>query len=97
MPIPIGNDMASRITLDRSDGKALIYTFLTVGVTLTSTAGTADFALAVLLVQSLCLAIVVAVFCQWSVYYWFPEDLVDVDSKDAGPEKAKPVGNNNSN
>jgi hypothetical protein len=78
-------------------GKALVGTFLTVGVTLISAAGTADFALAVFIVQSLCLAIIVAVFCQWSVYFWFPEDPVSIDAKDVGTEKEKPVGNNNSN
>ena len=43
-------------------GQALVGTFLTVGVTLISAAGAADFALAVIIIQSLCLAIIVAVF-----------------------------------
>ena len=78
-------------------GQALAGTFLSVGVTLISAAGAADFALAVTIIQSLCLAIIVAVFCQWSVYFWFPEDPVGVDVKDAGAEKEKPASSDNSN
>jgi hypothetical protein len=55
-------------------GKALLGTFLTMGFTLISAAGTVDFALATTLIQSLVVGITIAVVCQWLVYPWFPED-----------------------
>ena len=55
-------------------GKALLGTFLIMGFTLISAAGTVDFALATTLIQSLVVGIVLAVVCQWLVYPWFPED-----------------------
>ena len=55
-------------------GKALIGTFLTMGFTLISAAGTVDFALATTIIQSLVIGIMLAIVCQWLVYPWFPED-----------------------
>jgi hypothetical protein len=55
-------------------GKALLGTFLTIGFTLISAAGTVDFALATTLIQSLVIGMTTAVVCQWLVYPWFPED-----------------------
>jgi len=55
-------------------GKALLGTFLIMGFTLISAAGTVDLALATTLIQSLVVGIVLAVVCQWLVYPWFPED-----------------------
>ncbi len=55
-------------------GKALLGTFLTVGFTLISAAGTVSFALATTLIQSLVVGITLAIVCQWLVYPWFPED-----------------------
>jgi len=62
-------------------GKALDGTFLTLGVTLVSAAGVFDFAFAATLIVALSLAIVVAVFCQWAVYFWFPENALVIDKK----------------
>jgi len=55
-------------------GKALLGSFLTMGFTLISAAGTVDFALATTLIQSLVIGITIAIVCQWMVYPWFPED-----------------------
>jgi uncharacterized membrane protein YccC len=55
-------------------GKALLGTFLTIGFTLISAAGTVSFSLATLVIQGLALGISAAVFCQWMIYPWFPED-----------------------
>lgn len=55
-------------------GKALVGTFLTVGITLISAAGTVDYGLAVIVIQALVLGIALAIVCQWVVYPWFPED-----------------------
>jgi hypothetical protein len=55
-------------------GKALFGTFLTIGFTLISAAGTVSFSLATMVIQGLVLGISVAVLCQWLVYPWFPED-----------------------
>jgi hypothetical protein len=64
-------------------GKVLDGTFLTLGVTLVSAAGVFDFAFAAALIIALSLAIVVAVFCQWAVYFWFPENVLVTDKKKA--------------
>jgi len=55
-------------------GKALVGTFLTVGFTLISAAGTLSFALATTVIQSLVLGIALAVVCHRLVYLLFPED-----------------------
>lgn len=56
-------------------GKALVGSFLTVGFTLISAAGTLSFSLATTVIQALVLAIGLAVVCHRLVYPWFPEDL----------------------
>jgi hypothetical protein len=66
-------------------GKVLFGTFLTIGFTLISAAGTVSYSLATLVIQSLVLGIGVAVLCQWIVYPWFPED---------SPAAAKPEHKN---
>ncbi len=55
-------------------GKGLVGAFLTVGITLISAAGIVSDQLATTVVQDLLLSIVLAIFCQWLVYPWFPED-----------------------
>ena len=55
-------------------GKALLGTFLTIGFTLISAAGTVSFALATAVIQSLVFGIALAILCQWLVYPWFAED-----------------------
>lgn len=59
--------------------KVLVGTFLTVGITLISAAGVANFSLAVTVIQALALGIAIAAICQWLVYPWFPEDSVTTD------------------
>jgi len=65
-------------------GKVLNGTFLTFGVTLVSAAGVYDFAFAATLIMALSLGIVVAVFCQWVVYFWFPENVPLADKTKTG-------------
>ncbi len=60
--------------LSVNQGKALVGTFLTIGFTLISAAGTISFDLATTVIQSLVFAISLAVICHWLVYPWFPED-----------------------
>lgn len=55
-------------------GKGLVGTLFAVGFTLIPAAGTVDFALAVVVIQSLVFAVALAIACQWVVYPWFPED-----------------------
>jgi len=78
-------------------GKALVGTFLTMGVTLISAAGVASFSLAFTIVQALVLAIIIAVTCQWLVYYWFPENAVAGDAAVDEDEVDKPVASSQSN
>ena len=70
--VTLGLYLSFYLTVHR--GKALLGTFLTMGFTLISAAGTVDFALATTLIQSLVVGITIAVVCQWLVYPWFPED-----------------------
>ena len=78
-------------------GKALIGTFLTMGVTMISAAGVASFSLAFTIVQALVFAIIIAVTCQWLVYYWFPENAVTRDAPSEENEADKPVASTQSN
>jgi hypothetical protein len=78
-------------------GKALVGTFLTMGVTLISAAGVASFSLAFTIVQALVLAIIIAVSCQWLVYFWFPENSVVGDAASEEDEADKPVASSQSN
>jgi len=73
-------------------GKALLGTFLTIGFTLISAAGTVSFALATAVIQSLVFGIALAILCQWLVYPWFPEDPAP-----AKPAKAPNAGAEQSN
>lgn len=54
-------------------GKPLLGTFLTVGFTLISVAGSVDYLLATTVIKSLLLALATAVVCQWLVYPFFPD------------------------
>jgi hypothetical protein len=69
--VATGLYLAMYLTLIR--GKRLFGTFLTVGFTLISVAGSLSDALATTLILSLVLAIATAVTCQWLVYPLFPE------------------------
>jgi len=64
-------------------GKVLFGTFLTIGVSLISAAGTISFSLAIVVIQGLAVGIGVAVLCQWIIYPWFPEDPVSASKKPA--------------
>lgn len=79
--VALGLYLSAYVTINL--GKALVGTLLTVGVTLISAAGTLNYLLALTVIQSLVLGIGVAIFCQWVVYPWFPED-------EALPGKGKP-------
>ncbi len=70
--VALGLYLSSYLTVNM--GKALFGTFLTIGFTLISAAGTVSFSLASLVIQALVIGIAVAVVCQWLVYPWFPED-----------------------
>jgi hypothetical protein len=82
--VAIGLYFSTYLTVHR--GKALIGTFLTIGFTLISAAGTLDFGLAVTVIKALVLGIVVAVICQWVVYPWFPEDRATARAPKAVPD-----------
>jgi len=70
--VAVGLYLSSYLTVNM--GKALFGTFLTVGFTLISAAGTVSFTLATMVIQSLVFGIAVAVICLWLVYPWFAED-----------------------
>ncbi len=70
--VAVGIYFSFYLTVNKS--KALIGTFLTVGITLISAAGTIDFTVATTVIQSLVFGIATAVICNWLVYPFFPED-----------------------
>lgn len=88
--VALGLYFSFHLTVNK--GQALIGAFLTIGFTLISVAGTASFALATTVIQSLVLGIILAILCQWVVYPWFPEEPVP-----PGPAAAKPVPGEQSN
>ena len=70
--VTLGLYLSSYLTVNMD--KALFGTFLTIGFTLISAAGTVSFTLATMVIQGLAIGIAVAVICQWLIYPWFPED-----------------------
>jgi len=64
--------VANYVTLNL--GKQPLGSLLVIGITLISAMGLLDFAIALLLIQALCINIAIAVICQWLVYPLFPED-----------------------
>lgn len=70
--VALGLYFSSYVTVNM--GKALVGTFLTVGITLITAAGTLSSALGIAVIQSLVIGIALAVVCQRLVYPWFPED-----------------------
>jgi hypothetical protein len=69
--VAAGLYLSMYLTLIR--GKRLLGTFLTIGFTLISVAGSLSSVLATTIIASLVLAIATAVLCQWVVYPLFPE------------------------
>ena len=70
--VAVGLYFSTYLTVHK--GKVLFGTFLTVGLTLISAAGTISFSLAFMVIQGLAVGAGVAVLCQWIIYPWFPED-----------------------
>ena len=70
--VAVGLYFSSYLTVNNS--KSPVGTLLTVGFTLIPAAGTVNFSVAVVVLQSLVLGIGLAIICQWLVYPWFPED-----------------------
>ncbi|MFK8040780.1 DUF2955 domain-containing protein [Congregibacter sp.] len=64
-------------------GKRLLGTFLTIGFTLISVAGSVDYLLATTVIKSLALGIFSAVLCQWIVYPFFPEQATSATPQEA--------------
>ncbi|MCU7800360.1 MAG: DUF2955 domain-containing protein [gamma proteobacterium symbiont of Lucinoma myriamae] len=71
----IGLYLSSYLTVNLS--KNLPGTFLAVGVTMISAAGTVNDSLATTIIQALVLGIIIAVICQSLIYPFFPEDPPD--------------------
>lgn len=71
MLVALGLYLSMYLTVIR--GKRLLGTFLTVGFTFISIAGTVDTLLATAIIWSLVLSLALAVVCQWLVYPFFPE------------------------
>jgi len=68
----IGLYLSSYLTVNLN--KHLPGTFLAMGITMISAAGTVSYSLSSLIVQALVLGIMIAVLSQTLVYYFFPED-----------------------
>ena len=80
--VAVGLYFSAYLTINR--GKALLGTFLTIGFTLISAAGTVSYPLAVTVIHALVFGIGLAIVCQWIVYPWFPEN-------PAPPNKTRPA------
>jgi len=55
-------------------GKGSVGAMLTIGVAMITMIGQVSYALAVLIISELLIAIAIAIVCQWVVYPWFPEN-----------------------
>ena len=81
--VAFGIYLSSYLTINM--GKMLFGTFMTIGFTMISAAGTVNFAIATSVIQALVIGISVAVICHWAVYPFFPEE--------PAPDASKPAGN----
>ncbi|MEJ2309888.1 MAG: DUF2955 domain-containing protein [Gammaproteobacteria bacterium] len=72
--VAFGVYLSSYLTINM--GKMLFGTFMTIGFTLISAAGSLSFAIATSVIQALVVGISVAVVCHWIIYPLFPEDPV---------------------
>jgi hypothetical protein len=70
--VAFGVYLSSYLTINM--GKMLFGTFMTIGFTLISAAGSLNFAIATSVIQALVVGISVAVVCHWILYPLFPED-----------------------
>ena len=85
--VAFGIYLSSYITINM--GKMLFGTFMTIGFTLISAAGSLNFAIATYVIQALVIGISIAVICHWIVYPFFPEDPAPAASKPAGAQAAE--------
>jgi len=79
--VAVGLYFSTYVTVNLAKG--LVGTLLAVGFTMIPAAGTVDFALALGVIQSLALAMALAIVCQWIVYPWLPEDPVSAPAPPA--------------
>lgn len=79
--VAFGVYLSSYLTINM--GKMLFGTFMTIGFTLISAAGSMNFAIATSVIQALAIGISVAVICHWIIYPWFPEDPAPASPKPA--------------
>ena len=77
--VAFGIYLSSYLTVNM--GKMLFGTFMTIGFTMISAAGSLNFAIATSVIQALVIGISVAVICHWIVYPFFPEDPAPAASK----------------
>lgn len=89
--VAMGLYFSNYLTLNA--GKALAGTFLIVGFTLISAAGTLSFVVATTVIEGLAISVAIAVFCQWAIYPFFPEDEINTET----PEKKSPSQKSKSN
>jgi hypothetical protein len=82
--VAFGVYLSSYLTINM--GKMLFGTFMTIGFTLISAAGSLNFTIATSVIQALIIGISVAVICHWIVYPFFPEDPVPASPKPAGTQ-----------
>ena len=82
--VAFGVYLSSYVTINM--GKMLFGTFMTIGFTLISAAGTVNFAIATTVIQALVIGISVAVICHWIIHPWFPEDPAPASSKPAATQ-----------
>lgn len=81
--VALGLFLANDLSLNR--GKGTAGTFMTVGLTLITAAGTASFQMAVTVSSEILMGITLAVVCQRIAYFLFPED--SVQAGEASPPK----------
>jgi len=80
--VAMGLFLSLYLTINKGNG--LVGTFLTIGITLISAAGTVSSALATAVIYALIIGIGVAVLCQWIVYPFFPEEEPGGDARQGG-------------
>jgi hypothetical protein len=68
-------------------GNSLVGLFMVTGLTMITVAGTASFALALMVIEALAKGTLVAVIISWLVYFLFPENTAQCPSKGDAPSE----------
>ena len=77
--VTVGLFFSNHLSINR--GQGAVGALLTVGITIISAAGLLNFSIAQMIIESMVISFALALFCQWIVYPFFPENSSETAKK----------------